>query len=731
MFVIEGPLDPESQLFVGRAAELAQMQQWLSGVRCVGAVMGARQTGKTSLLLKLRQLLRGKYCFVFIDLEAVAHGDVAECVDYIASEMIAQIEDLAGAQLRVPRTAPEFLQFLEQCARATQHVRIVVLLDEIGALDEATSLRLTSAIRAVFTSRLVKPEFARYVFVIAGSTDMLDLAVGRNSPLRNVVETLYLGDLSATETERLLSVVLADRTSAGRDRIFERLHEWTHGHPYWTQLLGAALKLQFPACDESTIDLTVAELLRTEDRNLPHLFRALEADPALADLVAAVVGGTPVSFSRANRAVARLELLGLLRNDDGRCAIRNRIYEEALVRQPLAFVQAPARDLLRLVEHLFASNDVDTLLQALACDVQAVLRSRSTAVLIRRAPDADFTLGAAVGVAAEVARDVRLHASGRLADALMTVVDPRRIELPAGEASALAALGAALVAPVRLKGSNAVFLCVGQKLSGAPFDGDDRDFIATVGEQAALALERLDLRTLQRDAQRAWDFQKELLPKDLPEVPGLQIVGSCQPARIVSGDYYDVLMLTDRTVAFCIGDVAGKGMPAALLMASLQAGVRALSSETTGPAELCASLNRLLAQSVSPGEFITFFYAVIDTATRQLHCTNAGHNPPILLRRTGELVRLEAGGPVLALFPHYIYEQQTVALGDGDRLLMFTDGVTETCNAADEEFGDDRLIAIARQHAGAGSMHRAVLDAVTRFGGGAFRDDVTVLAVTA
>src|SRR4029077_11456626 len=118
-------------------------------------------------------------------------------------------------------------------------------------------------------------------------------------------------------------------------------------------------------------------------------FRALDADRGLADLASAVNDGTPVSFSRANGAIARLELLGLLKNDSGRCAIRNRIYKEALVRQPLQAAPRPARNLRRLTERLLDASDVTTMVQTLACDVQAVLQNRSAAVLTRLSPDGD------------------------------------------------------------------------------------------------------------------------------------------------------------------------------------------------------------------------------------------------------------------------------------------------------------------------------------------------------
>src|SRR5262249_31866423 len=151
-----------------------------------------------------------------------------------------------------------------------------------------------------------------------------------------------------------------------------------------------------------------------------------------------------------------------------------------------------------------------------------------------------------------------------------------------------------------------------------------------------------------------------LLPRELPVVSGLQIAGSCQPARFVGGDYYDAFKLGDHLVAFCIGDVVGKGMPAALLMANLQAAVKALATETMGPAALCDGVNRLIARNTQPSEFITFFYGCVDIATRRLVYTNAGHNPPILMCSRGEVIRLDQGGPILGVFPDWSYEQSEI-----------------------------------------------------------------------
>lgn len=731
MFVTQGPLDPESRLFVGRSAELTLMEAWLVSVRCVGAVLGARQTGKTSLLLKLRHLLKGKYACVFVDLEAVTGAELPECIAYIASEILGQLgEQLGAADIALPKTSNEFLAFLDTCARAVKSVRIVVLLDEIGSLPPPVSLRLTSAIRAVFTTRYVKPEFARYVFVVAGATDALDVTASRNSPLKNVAETLYLDDLSATETDQLVMEMFGEAAPAPHEDLGRILRNWTNGHPYWTQRLGEALHRDIGDITESSVRSVVEHLLDTEDRNLPYVFRALDADQTLREFAGALVAGTPIGFTRANATIARLELIGLLRNDRGYCAIRNRIYQEALHRDPVRHARQPARDFREFQERLSRASDIETLLQSATLHLQNALQSRSVVALIAQPNHTSLVVAATVGLGEVPVAGTRFQASERFLSALTTCCAPTDIEHAPTDADWLVALATALVVPVRVKDSVVAVFCLGSKISGETYGPEAREFASGLGGQAAAAIDRMRLQGLERDAERAWEIQRGLLPAVLPQLGGLQIAGSCQPARVVSGDYYDAFDLSDQVVVICVGDVVGKGMPAALLMANLQAAVKALSCETMNPSRLCEAVNRVIARNVRPGEFITFFYAIVEVASRRLRYTNAGHNPPVLVRGDGAVVRLDVGGPLLGIFPDWVYEEHTLAFEPGDRLVLFTDGVTEVRNAEGEEFGDERVIAVARAALDAPALHRGVIEAVRQFSSGVFHDDVTVLAVT-
>jgi len=269
-----------------------------------------------------------------------------------------------------------------------------------------------------------------------------------------------------------------------------------------------------------------------------------------------------------------------------------------------------------------------------------------------------------------------------------------------------------------------------------------RDFVQKPWENAQL-LSTLETqiewargqRALRRqeeaEIEEARDVERRLLPGEITQVPGYQIAGSSRPAGAIGGDYFDVLKFGEGRVGLCIGDVIGKGIPAALLMSNLQATVRAAGSESTLPQDLCARLNRVVAANTASGKFITFFYAVLDRASKRLAYTNAGHNPPMLVRRDGSCRRLESGGPALGLFEEPGYEQSEVQLAGGDRLLLFTDGVTEAVNAADEEYGEDRLADLVRENRGqsAHELEIAIMDAVHRFSAGKITDDATLIVV--
>jgi phosphoserine phosphatase RsbU/P len=235
----------------------------------------------------------------------------------------------------------------------------------------------------------------------------------------------------------------------------------------------------------------------------------------------------------------------------------------------------------------------------------------------------------------------------------------------------------------------------------------------------------------EREFQEARRIQQKLLPAALPQVSGWSVAASWQPASGVGGDCYDALLFGGSRLGVSIADVVGKGIPAALLMSNLQAAVRAFATDGVGPADLCSQVNRILCGHIAEGRFISFVYCVVDPSNRLLTYSNAGHYPPILLRANGSVERLTAGGPVLGVFGDATYEEASVALGQGDRVVLFTDGITEARNAADEEFGEERLIEAALPNRGATSsaLETRLAAEVRAFTGGNYQDDATLIVM--
>ncbi len=249
--------------------------------------------------------------------------------------------------------------------------------------------------------------------------------------------------------------------------------------------------------------------------------------------------------------------------------------------------------------------------------------------------------------------------------------------------------------------------------------------------EETVAAEAHTIRLHAQEAESAREIQQALMPKELPGIERCQLAAECLPARIVGGDYYDAVRLADSRVAIVIGDVSGKGMPAALLMSNLQAIVRAFAHAGFAPNELCARANQLIAANVAPGKYITFFYAVLDTEQMRLDYCNAGHNPPLLHHRGGVTETLSEGGPVLGILPDATFAHGSAELKSGDVLALYTDGITEAVDDKDEEFGEERLKAVlTSQTANARECRDEIVAAVSRFANGIFHDDVTVLVAS-
>lgn len=269
------------------------------------------------------------------------------------------------------------------------------------------------------------------------------------------------------------------------------------------------------------------------------------------------------------------------------------------------------------------------------------------------------------------------------------------------------------------------------------FTKEDLSLLTVMANIAAIRLENARLaeieqaeRILKRDLAQAADIQRGILPDKAPNLPGLDVAGFNKACRTVGGDYYGFFPYPDGRIVLALGDVSGKGMPAALMVMGLQARLEVLASDPRDLAGLITRLNKITCANCPSNRFITFFVARIDPGTGELSFANAGHNPPIVVRASGEAELLEGGGPVLGILPIAPYSEERAALAKGDLLVIYSDGVTEATNPAEEEFGEQELIEVVRKHRGepAEAIVKAVMEAVTQFSAGAPQaDDITLI----
>ena len=270
-----------------------------------------------------------------------------------------------------------------------------------------------------------------------------------------------------------------------------------------------------------------------------------------------------------------------------------------------------------------------------------------------------------------------------------------------------------------------------------PFTEEDLNVVTALANLAAAKIENvrlleesLEKRRMEDDMRVASEIQRGLLPDKAPVVAGYGIVGSNTPSRSVGGDYYD-FTVQDGRLLFALGDVSGKGTGAALLMTVLRAAVRGHWAEGSVE-EAVVRINSTVCQNVTAGKYITFFVGRLDSATGTIRYVNAGHNPPVLVRRKGPPETLTCGGMVLGMFDPVPYQEGEAVIGRGEALLVFSDGVTETWSPDDQEYAEDRLLDVATANLGkdAQGLHDAILRSVDAFAAGRKpADDRTLIVI--
>ena len=282
------------------------------------------------------------------------------------------------------------------------------------------------------------------------------------------------------------------------------------------------------------------------------------------------------------------------------------------------------------------------------------------------------------------------------------------VEATDAERTALADLSTELLVPLPGRNRLAGVIALGPKRSEEPYTKTDRQLLQTIASQTGLALENAELlenltseitqrERISREIEIAREVQERLFPQSYPKVAGVDLAGYCRPAQAVGGDYYDFFTLNDGRLAIALGDISGKGISAALLMASLRASLRSIAGlQQSDLASLIRRVNSLVYESSTANRYATFFYAEYDPATSLLTFVNAGHNPPYILRGS-KAIPLEATGTVVGLLPDAEYAQATIPMHPGDVLLAFTDGISEAMTRDEEEWGEDRMVACAQQ----------------------------------
>jgi sigma-B regulation protein RsbU (phosphoserine phosphatase) len=301
--------------------------------------------------------------------------------------------------------------------------------------------------------------------------------------------------------------------------------------------------------------------------------------------------------------------------------------------------------------------------------------------------------------------------------------------------------GERLALPLATKDKLIGVMLLGPKKSEEPYSFSDIRLLQNVAGQTGLAIENSQLteavahevaarERLNRELEIAREVQQKLFPQQLPVVPGIHYAGKCRPAQSVGGDYFDFLELPNGGLGVAVGDVSGKGIPAALLMASLQACLRGqIMDGATDLSKLMRNINRLIYDASPVNRYATFFYGQYCQSSGNFTYVNAGHNPPFLLRND-EAIPLGDGGPVIGLFQNAQYKQGEIAIQPGDIFLGYTDGVSEAMNAADEEWGEPNMIDETRGCRGLepSAMIDCLIAGADRFANGAPQhDDMTLI----
>jgi phosphoserine phosphatase RsbU/P len=299
--------------------------------------------------------------------------------------------------------------------------------------------------------------------------------------------------------------------------------------------------------------------------------------------------------------------------------------------------------------------------------------------------------------------------------------------------------GIELIVPMQLQGETKGLILLGKRASDSDYSEADIEYIYSVGSLAIVSIENqrlfkeaLEKQKLEEDLEIAHDIQKNLLPHKIPQFSNFDVVANTVFSKQVGGDYYDVITLDNNNFCVAIADVSGKGVSAALMMASLQAFLKTICKQGMQIDEATGLINDLITENTTEGKFITFFWAIIENESKQMLYVNAGHNPPLLIRK-GKVIKLDKGGIILGVMSTMIpYISERLQLETDDVIVLFTDGVSEAMNQSGEEFSDERLekLSISLVEKSAIEISGVIQNEVSKFAYGTVQsDDITLMVI--
>lgn len=478
--------------------------------------------------------------------------------------------------------------------------------------------------------------------------------------------------------------------------------------------------------------------------------RTWKGQSPLSELVVPLVLKDKVTgvmvFYSVRRAFFREDHLRLLQLLAAQIAVaidNARLYEEktrhALTRQVLVEV---AKEMTAILE-------LDELLSRIAALIRRVVEYEILGIFLYRPESRVMELKVAVGYAEETVERWRhvplgMGLLGHAAQERTTLIsrdllhDARAI--PARTADGRwtqSEVAIPLISRERLLGGLVVESC-----DPHYFDPARIEILETLGRQMAVSIDNAQMfeqllakeQKLEADFMLARDLQASMLPASVPVLPGMQMAALYRPAESLGGDYYDFMWLAEGHLGLAIGDVSGKGVAAAMTMAATRSALRFAARLGHSPSQVLYQVNRRLFRDLKRRNYVTLFYGILDVESRVLRWSNAGHPPPLLLRASGTQEELAKGGLPVAMFDNARYASGQVRLRPGDLVFFYTDGMTEAVNAAGEEFGNERLVAVLRSHAARSAreiVHRASAALAKHTGGSPQLDDITALALKA